>query len=76
MTAVRDVPVGGGEERGRESRREEGEGKNEGRKGERERRRDGGREKHSLLHHKDTTGFLLHGKVGDDRAVSISHAPL
>ena len=24
----------------------------------------------------DIIGFLLHGKVGDDRAVSISHAPL
>ena len=48
----------GRREEGRAEGREEGERKNEGRKGERE-RRDGGRKKHSLLHHNDTTGFYF-----------------
>ena len=74
MTAVRDVPVGEG--RREELRRgEKGkERKNEGRgKGEEEGRRDGGREN---IYHNDNTGFSLYGKVGDDRAMSISQAPL
>ena len=44
--------------------------------GGRERRRDRGMEGGKNIYHNDNTGFSLHGKVGDDRAVSISQAPL
>ena len=60
VTAVRDVPVG----------REEGWGE------ERDRGRGWRDGNHIPLHHNDITGFLLHSKVGDDRAMSISQAPL
>ena len=67
VTAVRDVSVG----------RDEGWGREEKVRGEERDRGRGWRGgNHIPLHHNNITGFLLHSKVGNDRAMSISQAPL
>ena len=60
---------------GRERREEGWEGEEKVRGEERDRGR-GWRDGSHIPLQNDITGFLLHSKVGDDRAMSISQAPL